>query len=65
MTMTTGPRRAGEPQIDDYQIDREIGQATRPATYHMLAVFNGVLLVILAGVSFALAWIVAMLLGIV
>lgn len=59
--------RAGEtdrePIVDDYQIDRSIGQATRPASRRILAVINALLLIILAAVSFALFCVVAALLG--
>jgi hypothetical protein len=66
MMATTNPSREPDPEpINDYHVDREIGQTTRPATYHILAVANGLLLIILAAVSFALFWIVATLLGIV
>jgi hypothetical protein len=65
MALTTPPREPAPEPIDDYHVDRETGQMTRPATYHILAIANGLLLIILAAVSFALFWIVATLLGIV
>lgn len=60
--------RSGEAErepIDDYHVDRQIGQATRPATHHVLTIVNALLLIILAAVSFALFWIVATMLGLV
>jgi hypothetical protein len=65
MAISTPPREPDREPIDDYHVDRETGQLTRPATHHILAVANGLLLIILAAVSFALFWIVATLLGIV
>ncbi len=65
MARTIGPGEADKQPIDDYRIDREVGGPGRPATHHILAVLNGLLLLILAAVSFALFWVVATLLGIV
>ncbi len=66
----TGPSRGAEQgpipgPIDDYHVDRETGRVTRPVTHHLLALARGLLLIILATVSFALFWVVATLLGIV
>jgi hypothetical protein len=58
-----GPSEIDRAPIDDYHVDRAIGQSTRPTTHHILAMVNGLLLIILAAVSFALFWIVATLLG--
>lgn len=65
MALTIRPGETDREPIDDYHIDRHIGEATRPATHHILAMVNGLLLIILAAVSFALFWIVATLLGLV
>ncbi len=62
MTLTMGPGER-EP-IDDYHVDRGVGEATKPVTHHVLTVVNAVLLIVLAALSFALFWIVATLLGI-
>ena len=64
MANTIPPRAADREPIDDYQVDRELGQATRPVTHHLLGLMNGLLLVILAAVSFALFWIAATFLGV-
>ncbi len=64
MAITTPSDDANREPIDDYHIDRAIGQATQPAAHHVLALVNALLLIILAAVSFALFWVVATLLGI-
>ncbi len=63
MAITIGPGEADREPIDDYHVARDVGQPTRPATHHVLALVNGLLLIVLAAVSFALFWIVATLLG--
>ena len=65
MTITMPPREVDGAPIDDYRVDRGAGQTTRPATHHILALMNGLLLISLAAISFALFWIVATLLGVV
>ena len=65
MAITNPSREPNREPIDDYHVDRETGQTTRPTTHHILGVANGLLLILLAAVSFALFWIVATLLGIV
>ncbi len=65
MAISTPSREPDQVPVNDYHVDRETGQITRPATHRVLAIANGVLLVILAVVSFALFWVVATLLGIV
>ena len=66
--MMASTRRPGETDrepIDDYHIDRGAGQTQRPATHHILALLNGLLLIVLAAVSLALFWVVATMLGVV
>lgn len=64
MALSLQSRNAEREPIDDYHVDRDAGQITRPASQHVVSVMKGVLLVILAAVSFALFWVVATLLGI-
>jgi hypothetical protein len=63
MTQTTGP--GGDSPVSDYRIDAGAGQNTRPASHHVLGALNFILVLILAAVSFALFWVVAIMLGVV
>lgn len=63
--MTIPPPPAGRAPIDDYHVERDPGQQTRPVTHHLLAWLKGFLLIVLAALSFALFWVVATLLGVV
>jgi hypothetical protein len=65
MALTTRPGEPTAQQVDDYNVQRHVGEATQPASHHVLATVNALLLIILAAVSFALFWIVATLLGLV
>jgi hypothetical protein len=65
MALTIRPGEPDREPIDDYHVQPHVGEFTRPATHHVLAVINGLLLIILAAVSFALFWIVATLLGLI
>ena len=59
------PRTRDREPIDDYHVQGDPGQLTQPVTHHILGVVNGLLLIILAVVSFALFWVVATLLGVI
>ena len=65
MAVTIRPGETERDPIDDYQVAQPVGEVARPATYHVVAVLNALLLIVLAAVSFALFWIVATLLGLV
>jgi hypothetical protein len=65
MALTIPPGEPDREPIDDYHVQPHVGEATRPARHHVIAVINGLLLIILAAVSFALFWIVATLLGLI
>jgi hypothetical protein len=65
MAQTTRPDEPQSQPIDDYQVARDIGAATRPVTHHARNVATAVLLIIVAAVSFALFWVVGTLLGVV
>ena len=65
MTITSPPSPARDRDpIDDYRIQPDPGQLTRPVTHHVLDTVRVVMLLILAAVSLALFWVVATLLGI-
>lgn len=65
MATTSPPPEAEREPIDDYHVQRDPGELTRPVTHHVLGVINGLLLIFLAVVSFALFWVVATLLGVI
>jgi len=65
MAITTPPQAADREPIDDYRIQPDPGQLIQPVTHHVLGVVNGLLLIVVAIVSFALFWLVATLLGII
>jgi len=65
MALTIRPGEPDREPIDDYHVQPHVGEFTQPTTHHVLAVINGLLLIILAAVSFALFWIVATLLGLI
>ncbi len=65
MTITSPPPETSDrAPIDDYRVQPDPGQLTRPVTHHVLGAMRGLLLIILAALSFALFWVVATLLGI-
>jgi hypothetical protein len=66
MALSNPPPAAaeGEP-IDDYHVQPDPGQLVRPVTHHVLGAINGILLIILAVISFGLFWVVATLLEII
>ena len=51
--------------VDDYQIDRDLGRSRRSAIDHILALARGLLLLIIAALSFAVFWVTATLLGLI
>ena len=59
------PRTTDREPIDDYHVQGDPGQLTQPVTHHILGVVNGLMLIVLAVVSFALFWVVATLLGVI
>ena len=65
MATTSAPPEAEREPIDDYHVQRDPGEMTRPVGHHALSVVNGLLLIFLAVVSFALFWVVATLLGVI
>lgn len=65
MALTSRPGEPDQQPIDDYHVDRGVGETARLAAHHLVAVVNALLLIILAAVSFALFWIVATLLQLV
>ena len=65
MANTTQPPPAEREPIDDYRVQPDPGQLTQPVTHHVLGVLNGLMLIVLAVVSFALFWVTATLLGII
>jgi hypothetical protein len=65
MALTMRPGEPSPQPIDDYNVQRHVGEATQPTTHHILATVNALLLLVLAAVSFALFWVVATLLGLV
>ncbi len=64
MALSETPTTRPEP-IDDYQVQPDPGQRTQPVTHHVLGVMNGLVLIILAVISFAVFWVVATLLGVI
>ena len=65
MAITSPPPATGDREpIDDYHVQPDPGQLTRPVTHHVLDTFRILLLIILAAVSLALFWVVATLLGV-
>ena len=65
MALTTPPPDAEREPIDDYHVQGDPGQLTQPVTHHVLGALNGIVLIFIAVVSFALFWVVATLLGII
>jgi hypothetical protein len=65
MAITTPPPDSNPEPIDDYRVDRHVGESTRPASHHVLAVVNALLLLLVAAVSLGLFWVVATLLGLI
>ena len=65
MPITTPPPEADREPIDDYHVQPDPGQLTQPVTHHVLSAMNGLLLILIAVVSFALFWVVATLLGVI
>lgn len=63
MTITSPPPQTSDREpIDDYHIQADPGQLTRPVTHHVLDMLKILFLIILAAVSLALFWVVATLL---
>lgn len=60
MSLTTEPELS---TVDDYRVTGHVGERTRPVTHHVLSFLNILLLIILAATSFALFWVVMVLLG--
>jgi hypothetical protein len=63
-TTSTPPETEREP-IDDYHVQPHVGEITRPASHHVLAVVNALLLILIAAASLGLFWVVATLLGLI
>lgn len=65
MALTTQPGAPGPEPIDDYHVERGVDEAARPISHHAVSVVNFVLLIVLAALSLALAWVVGTLLGVI
>jgi hypothetical protein len=63
MAVTSSTPGSEPDPLDHYHVEREAGRVSRPPSHHILAVFNGLLLIILAAASLALFWIVATFIG--
>jgi hypothetical protein len=59
MAITSPPPVADREPIDDYHVQSDPGQLTRPSTHHVLSTMNGLMLIIISVLSFALFWVVA------
>jgi hypothetical protein len=65
MTITSPPHVTSDREpIDDYHIQPDPGQLTKPVTHHVLDTLRVIMLIILAAVSLTLFWVVATLLGV-
>jgi hypothetical protein len=62
---TRAPETSDRERLDDYRIQPDPGQLTRPVTHHVLDTARVLMLIVLAVLSFALFWVAATLLGIV
>ncbi len=61
MSLTTEPEIS---KVDDYRVTGHVGERTRPVTHHLLSFLNILLLIVLAATSFALFWVVVIMLGV-
>jgi hypothetical protein len=53
------------PPLDDYQVYRDSERVGPPVSVQLLRIARGVLLIVLAAISLALCWVVALLLHLV
>jgi hypothetical protein len=64
MSVTNQQPDADPAKVDDYLVTQHAGERTRSAAHHAATTLNFVLLLVVAGLSFALFWVVATLIGV-